>query len=217
MGAAFVRIFCDAGLQAATRTQAASREVSMSKSRERMKELVKYAEEIVDESGYAVIDVKLPREEELYDPLSMGSNLDLDPAIYDFIDRQANIIPSKVPLKIRMHGDVDEDKQQEIKRLMHRHYMMRSYDVTWDFAANFRKALFLILFGVAVLSVYFVVTVLLDEPLFAEILSIVGTFSLWEAANAILLDRPSLKRNRDAVEQNISQVIEFVSSDPKTE
>ncbi len=182
----------------------------MSKNKERMRELVKYAEEIIDDSGYAVIDVKLPRDEELYDPLSTGNNLDLNPAIYDFIDQQANIIPSKIPLKIRMHGDVDEDKQEEIRRLMHRHYMMRSYDVTWDFAANFRKALFLIIFGVAVLVVYFLVTVLLDNPLFAEILSIVGSFSLWEAANAILLDRPSLKRNRDAIEQNINQIVEFV-------
>ena len=192
------------------RDLSSSCEVAMSKNKERMKELVKYAEEIIDESGYAVIDVKLPSEEELYDPLSTGNNLDLNPAIYDFIDQQANIIPSKVPLKIRMHGDVAEDRQEEIKRLMHRHYMMRSYDVTWDFAANFRKALFLIIFGIAVLSVYFLVTVLLNNPLFAEILSIVGSFSLWEAANAILLDRPSLKRSRDAIEQNIGQVIEFV-------
>lgn len=184
----------------------------MSKSKERVKELVKYAEDAIDKDGYAVIDVKLPPDEELYNPLSTGNNLDLNGAIYDFIDEQANIIPSKIPLKIRFHGDVDEDKQLEIKRLMHRHYTIRSYDVTWDFAANFRKAIFLTIFGVAVLIAYFLVTVLVDDPLFPEILSIVGSFSLWEAANAILLDRPALRRHRDAVEQNINQCVEFVSA-----
>ena len=183
----------------------------MSKNKERVKELVQYAEDIVDKDGYAVIDVKLPSEEDLYNPLSTGQNLDLNGDIYDFIDEQANIIPAKVPLKIRFHGDVDEDRQQEIRRLMHRHYTIRSYDVTWDFAANFRKAMFLSIFGVVVLIAYFLVTVLADNPLFPEILSIVGSFSLWEAANAILLDRPALKRHRDAVEQNINQCVEFVS------
>lgn len=182
----------------------------MSKRKERMKELVKYAEEIVDDEGYAVIDVRLPEGKDLYNPLSTGANLDLNGDIYDFIDQQANIIPSKIPLKIRFHGNVDKDKQDEIRQLMHRHYTMRSYDVTWDFAANFRKAIFLTVFGIAVLIAYFLVTVLVDNPLFAEILSIVGSFSLWEAANAILLDRPALRRSHDAIEQNINQRLEFV-------
>lgn len=184
----------------------------MSKNKERMRELIRYAEVVIDDDGYAVIDVKLPKEEDLYDPLSMASNLDLRGDIYDFIDSQANIIPSKVPLKIRFHGDISPDKQEEIKKLMHRHYTMRSYDVTWDFAANFRKTLFLSLFGIGVLMAYFLVSLLADKQLFAEILSIVGTFSLWEAANAILLDRPSLRRKHDAIEQNINQIVEFVSS-----
>lgn len=184
----------------------------MSKNKDRMRELVKYAEDVMESDGFAVIDVKLPAEEDLYNPLSTGKNLDLNNDIYDFIDQQANIIPSKIPLKIRFHGDVDEDKRQEIKNLMHKHYTMRSYDVTWDFAANFRKTLFLTIFGILVLIAYFVVTVVADNPLFAEVLSIVGTFSLWEAANAVLLDRPALKRTRNGIEQNISQTIEFVST-----
>lgn len=185
-------------------------EVTMTKRKERMKELIQYAEDVMDDSGYAVIDVKLPDEENLYNPLSTGTNLDLNEDIYEFIDLQANIIPAKIPLKICFHGRVDEDRQQEIRRLMHRHYTMRSYDVTWDFAANFRKTIFLTVFGIAVLIAYFLVSLLKGEQLFAEILSIVGTFSLWEAANAILLDRPALKRTRDAIEQNIYQKVEFV-------
>ncbi len=185
----------------------------MSKNRERMRELVNYADEVIDSDGYAVIDVKLPDEENLYNPLSTGGNLDLNGDIYDFIALQANIIPSKIPLKIRFHGNVDEDRQAEIKKLMHRHYAMMSYDVTWDFAANFRKTLFLSLFGVCVLLAYFLVSVLAHKELFAEILSIVGTFSLWEAANAVLLDRPALKRTRDAIEQNIDQTVEFVTDE----
>lgn len=185
----------------------------MSNYKERMRELVEYAEDIIGEDGYAVIDVRLPSADELYNPLSIGTNLDLNPEIYDFIDAQANIIPARIPLRIRFHGSADEQTRQEIKRLMRRHYTMRSYDVTWDAAANTRKIIFLSLFGIAVLAVYFTVSVLTGNELFAEILSIVGTFSLWEAANAILLDRPALRRKRNDIEQNISQSIEFVDDE----
>ncbi len=183
----------------------------MTKNRQRMQELIKYAEEAVDKNGYAVIDVKLPPDDQLYNPLSTGANLDLSEDIYDFIDLQANIIPSKIPLKIRFHGEADEDRQAEIKRLMHRHYTMKAYDVTWDFAANFKKTIGLSVFGICVLIAYFLVSVLADKQLIAEILSIIGSFSLWEAANAVLLDRPALRRRRNGIEQNIDQCVEFVS------
>ncbi len=183
----------------------------MSKNGDMLKELVQYAEQLKDEEGFAVIDVKLPDDEDLYNPLSTESNRDLNGDIYDFIDMQANIIPANVPLKIRFHGEADPEKQQQIKEMAHKHYMMRAYDVAWDFAANMRKSLFLIVFGIVVLIAYFAIMFTKNSPLTAEILSIIGSFSLWEAANAILLDRPSLRRRLKNNEQNIEQVMEFVS------
>ena len=186
-------------------------EKEMSKNGDMLKELVQYAEQLKDEEGFAVIDVKLPDDEDLYNPLSTESNRDLNGDIYDFIDMQANIIPANVPLKIRFHGEADPEKQQQIKEMAHKHYMMRAYDVAWDFAANMRKSLFLIVFGIVVLIAYFAIMFTKNSPLTAEILSIIGSFSLWEAANAILLDRPSLRRRLKNNEQNIEQVMEFVS------
>ena len=178
--------------------------------KERMAELIKYVEEIRDENGFAVVDVDLKNGAEIYDPLSVGKNRDLSEGVYAFIDEQTNIIPANVPLKVRFHADLNEDEQEEIKKMMHRHYIMKSFDVVWDMASNFKKMLVMAAFGVAVLVAYFLISFLVNQPLFAEILSIVGSFSLWEAAGALFLERPRLRREHKNVEQNINQIIEFV-------
>lgn len=175
-------------------------------------ELIRYLEEIRDEEGYAVVNVNLRDGAALYDPLCMPDQLDLDSGIYDYIEAQTNVVPAGIPLKIRFHGDVPLKEQEKIGKAMKRHYTLKALDISWDVAANFRKMLFLALFGAAVLAVYFYFAFASDQVLFTEILSIVGSFSLWEAADALLLERPRLRREHRNVEQNLNQKIEFIGS-----
>ena len=79
-----------------------------------------------------------------------------------------------------------------------------------DNRVSFHRMLFLALFGAAVLAVYLVLALTGKNVLFTEILSIVGSFSLWEAADALLLERPHLRREYKNNEQNLKQKIEFV-------
>lgn len=182
------------------------------KKKEKVQELIKFADELLDEQGNAVLDVNLSGFDELYNPLSIGKNRDLNDAIYEFIDAQANIIPATVPLRIRFHGNFSEQEQDDIRKMMHRHYTMRSYDNVWDEAANSRKVAVLSIVGLAFLAAYFYFA-FTSKEFFAEILSIIGSFSVWEVANSMLLETPRLKRERKNIEQNITQKIEFVSDD----
>ncbi len=182
----------------------------MSKTRKQRKEEIRaYIESVMDEEGFAVVDVNLDRET-MYDPLSLKGNKDLSGEIYDYIDAQTNIIPASIPLRIRFHGEVGEEEQEELRGVMHRHYMMRSYDNTWDLAVNLRKMLLLALFGAAVLAVYLYLAITEQHVFMAEIISIVGSFALWEAADALLLERPHLRREHRNIEQSLRQRIEFV-------
>lgn len=178
--------------------------------KQRAEEVIEYIKSIRDEEGYAVVDIDVSGGDGLYDPLGMGKGRDLRSDIYDYIASQTNVVPADVPLRIRFHGNISETEQKEIPQIMHRHYTMKSLDVAWDMAANLRKMLLLILFGVAVLALYFYFAFTRDDAFFAEILSIVGSFSLWEAADAFLLERPHLRREAQNIEQNLSQKIEFV-------
>ncbi len=177
--------------------------------RERKEELKRYIEEISDKEGHAVIDVDLSGGT-LYDPLSLAGAKDLSGEIYDYIEAQANVIPAEVPLRIRFHGNFSEKEQGEIRAMMHRHYVMRSLDISWDLMANFRKMLLLALFGAAMIAVYLYFAISGENVFMTEILSIVGSFSLWEAADALLLERPHLRREHKNNEQCLKELIEFI-------
>lgn len=178
--------------------------------KEQAKKLLDYFENIKDDKGRAVIDVNACRKEELFNPLSLGESFDLSDDVYDYIDTQANVIPAEVPLVVRFHGNFDEKEKADVKKIMQRHYTMKSFDITWDYAANIKKTVGLVIFGVLLLAAYFYISFATDNVMFAEILSIIGSFSLWEAADAFLLERPRLKRERKNLEQNLNQTIEFV-------
>ena len=181
--------------------------------KEEKQELLEYIKNTLDENGNAVVDVCLDGTE-LYDPLSLKGEKDLNSDIYDYIEAQTNIIPAQVPLRIRMHGDYSPEEQSAIVQSMHRHYIMKSFDISWDLMANFRKMLLLAIFGAAVLAVYLVLALTDKNVLFTEILSIVGSFSLWEAADALLLERPHLRREMQNNEQSLNQKVEFVPLAP---
>ncbi len=178
--------------------------------KERAQEMLEYLESVKDEEGFAVVDVNITEETELYDPLSLKGHKDLNGEIYDYIDAQTNVIPSAVPLRIRFHGQIGEEEQKEIRQMMHRHYTMRSYDNAWDLAANFRKMLLLAIFGAVVLAIYLYFAITEAHVFMTEILSIVGSFALWEAADALLLERPDLRREHRNIEQSLNQKIEFM-------
>ncbi len=177
--------------------------------KQRKEELIQYIERIRDDEGYAVVDVSLEGVE-LYDPLSLKGQRDLNGDIYDYIEAQTNVIPANVPLRIRFHGDLPDEEQEEIRQMMHRHYVMKSFDISWDLIANFRKMLLLALFGAAVLALYLYLALTSENALMTEILSVIGSFSLWEAVDAFLLERPHLRRENRNNEQSLHERIEFI-------
>ena len=181
------------------------------KKKRQAPEILRYLEALKDEMGRACVDIRLDADTALYDPLSIGENLDLDGAIYEFIERQTNIIPAGIPLRIRFHGRaLPQEEQETIRQIMRRHYTMQSYDVMWDMAVNFRKMLLFALFGAAMLVGYFYLAFTTDRIFATEILSIIGSFSLWEAADALFLERPRLRREYANMLQNIKQTVEFL-------
>ncbi len=180
--------------------------------KQRKEELKAYVARISDGEGNAVVDVDLSRVE-LYDPLSLKGQRDLNGEIYTFIEAQTNVIPAEIPLRLRLHGNFSEEEQTEIREMMKHHYVMKSFDIAWDLMANMRKMIILAIFGAAVLAVYLALAITGKNVLMTEILSIIGSFSLWEAADCFLLERPHLRRENRNNEQNLNQKVEFVPTE----
>ena len=178
--------------------------------KERKEELKQYLERVLDSEGNAVVDVDLSGDTPRYDALSMKGQRDLNGEIYEYIDAQTNIIPAAIPLRVRIHGAFNEEEREEVRQMMHRHYTMKSYDISWDLMVNFRKMLILAIFGVIMLGVYLYFAISGEHVFATEIFSIIGSFALWEAADAFLLERPRLRQEHRNNEQNLNERIEFV-------
>lgn len=168
-------------------------------------------QEYMDADGYAVIDVSLYDGLTLYDPMSLGKQRDLNQEIYDFIEQKAYIIPAQIPLKIRFHGNALSDAEQnEIRRLLSEHYTVVLHDKIWDKRNNRHKLFGMCAVGIAFLSLYFFFALKREDGLFLEILSVIGSFALWEAADCFILERKEINAELLNTAQHLTQEVEFV-------
>ena len=166
-------------------------------------------EEYMNDEGVGVIDVCLSEGLELYDPLSYGRQRELNPEIYDFIGQKANLLPAQVPLRICFHGHVPPEDQEQIRRLMAEHYSLELQDRMWDLRSNRHKLIGMVAVGVMFLSLYFFFALREDDGLFLELLSVIGSFALWEAADCFLLERRAITRDMMNIAQHMTQEVVF--------
>ena len=167
-------------------------------------------EEYMNDEGVGVIDVCLSEGLELYDPLSYGRQRELNPEIYDFIGQKANLLPALVPLRICFHGHVPPEDQEQIRRLMAEHYSLELQDRMWDLRSNRHKLIGMVAVGVMFLSLYFFFALREDDGLFLELLSVIGSFALWEASDCFLLERRSIHRDMMNIAQHMTQEVVFL-------
>lgn len=163
----------------------------------RMPAPVEYVEHLKDGEGNACIDVMLCDGTELLNPLSMGAGLDLSDEFYEYVERNAELIPAALPLKVRLHGDASSPEELgQIQQLAARHYTFSEYRLLKEMAANIKKLIGLTAFGVVMIAIYIFLSVSRDDTIMLELLSVLGSFSLWEAADSFLLERPRLKKEK---------------------
>ena len=63
--------------------------------------------------------------------------------------------------------------------------------------------------GVMFLSLYFFFALREDDGLFLELLSVIGSFALWEAADCFLLERRAITRDMMNIAQHMTQEVVF--------
>lgn len=165
----------------------------------------------MDADGYAVIDVCLYDNLELYNPMSMGRQRDLNPEIYDFIEQKAYIIPAWTTLKVCFRGGkLLAEEKEEIKRLLSEHYTVILHDKAWDKQINRRKLFDMAAVGVVSSRCIFFFAPKWEDGLFLEILSVIGSFALWEAADCLMLERREINTEIFNTAQYLTQEIEFI-------
>lgn len=167
---------------------------------------------LVDEyacnNGYATIDINL-KDQEIFNPLSMGKQKSLNPDIYAFIDELIYPIPAEIPVQIKIHGVTDEKTKREIEQMIHEHYDLNLKDKEIDLKINLARSITLFGLGIVMLGVYFFLANFMKEGVWYEVLSIISSFIIWESADYFVLERHSLRISYKDAAQIALAMIEF--------
>lgn len=169
-------------------------------------------EYIAREYGDVVcVDINLYAGFDLFEGLSMGRQRELNRDLYDYIDAKLYPIPLRYPVTLRFHGGgLTNQEQASVRSALQEHYALILLDKGLDLKVNLAKLLSLSLLGLFLLGAWFAAQLESVQPLFTEILSIAGTFSLWEAVDLWLLERSALKREQKNAGQAAGSQVVFV-------
>lgn len=177
-----------------------------------MSEYIK--EEYIDASGIAVIDVNLDNFE-VFNPLSMGKQRTLNKEIIEYIDEKSYPIPVDIPIKINIYGSFEDAVKEEIINKLQEHYDLMLNDKKFDLKINAIRSSVLFIIGVILLIFYLLLANFTVNKLWYEILSIVSTFIIWEAADFFILERNALRISYYEIAQMVICEKTFVENNKK--
>lgn len=149
----------------------------------------KFVEQRLQPDGSVKIDVNLPEELELFDPMAPEKYNQLNPEILQYIDNQTYFVPAQYNITVNFVGrELSASQQKRVEEALHDHYNMQVYDKLDDIKSNRALGIFLMIFGVVALAAYFFITMFAENVVFHEVVSIVGTFAIWEAVDCWLIN-----------------------------
>lgn len=148
-----------------------------------------------DGDGNAVITVNIANEEDLFDKFSPEDDKRLNADIFSYVEERAYEIPLSEQLTINFTGShIGEEDREIIKKSIKEHYLFKITDKNDDLHTNLIKCIVLGVFGTLVIGTYLLLSLLNKNPLFLEIISVIGSFAVWEATDYYLIERNSIKK-----------------------
>lgn len=166
--------------------------------------------EYINEEGNAVINIKLYDDLDIYDKLSYENQAELNSEIYRYIDQKVKIIPAHIPLKLVFHGKrIEKDEQEIIKNLIYEHYAIELFDQQKNLRIVKKKTKRMLFIGITIFLICFYFSGLGKYKFITDFLSIVGTFSLWQVASLVLLERRDIDTRTMHIAKMLIHEIEF--------
>ncbi len=127
-------------------------------------------------------------ESELYNPFD-GSLLSGD--VIDYLGERIRGTQGDIVLNIRSGCALDEERVRKTFVNQCTEFLARLKD---DKKRNSLRQLFMFIIGVVFIVLWLVVSAVY-EGVWAEVLSIIGSFAVWESANIWIVDKPEIRMN----------------------
>ena len=146
---------------------------------------------IVDDR--AIIPITLQSKEELFVDYDT-KKLVINPDIIHYIESIVYYIPYEYSIVLSILGvTFTDDEKEQVVEALDSQFGLVAHDKKVDLHYNDRKALILFVLGFLILSISYFLQQHSNLKFIFEIVSIAGTFSIWEFVDTLWFDRTSLR------------------------
>ena len=166
--------------------------------------------EYLTDDGDADIFLRISHKDEIFDNRTLGSQLDLNSDIYDFIEEKTSMLNNDVQINLHIVGCRLKHKEQEsIKHIIKEHYAIELYKKQKEYDEKKIKVVFLFLTGFFTLLCYMFLYLFTNLQFFMEVFGFIFSFALWEAFDLLIYDFTYVKNQREAITQNLLTEVDF--------
>ena len=137
----------------------------------------------------AVIPIHIHDIGELYVSYDLQRQI-FNPDMISYIEDIAYYIPYDYSIVLEFSGiSFTEEEKAQLMENVTDQFGMKTHDMDVELNYNTKKAMKLFLIGSIVLAISFIIQTMNYTVYISEILSIIGTFSIWEFVNTIWFER----------------------------
>lgn len=141
----------------------------------------------------AIIPIQVGSYQDLFSSYH-PDNMVLNPDVMEYIERIVYYIPYQYSVVLEfVNLDLTEEEKIHISELLLHHFGMRAHDKKVDLRFNMHKAMILFIFGFIFLYISYLLSSHAEFKFINDVISIAGTFSIWELVNTLWLERTGIR------------------------
>ena len=161
----------------------------------------------------AVIPIHVTSIDDLFCSYSKNK-VELNPELVSYIEDVTYYIPYEYSIEFELDGTLfSDDEKAMITASLKDYFGMLAYDKKVELKYNTKKAITLFTTGIIVLCISFLMSGGYGIGFLKEVLSIIGTFAIWEFVDTIWFDRSSKKIDVLNAGQVAVATIDFVEDE----
>lgn len=162
----------------------------------------------------AIIPIKIAHYQDLFSPYHPNDYV-LNPDIMAYIERIVYYIPYQYSIVLEFIDlEVTEEEKIHISEILSQHFGLRAHDKKADLKFNHHKALTLLMVGLLFLYGSYLLSRYVEFKFINDVISIAGTFSIWEFVNTLWLERTSIRISSLNAGQLATATIDFKKKNP---
>lgn len=166
--------------------------------------------EFLTDDGDANVFLKLESKNELFDKRTINNQIDLCKEIYEYAVEKTSMLDNNLKINFHITGiSLNSKEQGQVRHMFKEHFAIELYKIQKKYSVSKNKIFKLIVLGLFFLTTYAVFYIYTNADFFLEVFSFLFSFSLWEAFDCMIYDFSEIKKEREAITQNLLMDIIF--------